>query len=235
VATRATAVAESLEWARAAIHGLAGAEPGAQGADGATATDTPSLTAWALDADTRLAGLLAAAGLTPDEAPTYTHWHRQLAGGPPVPAPRLPTGYRLDHVRLPDDLEARVEAHRSAFAPSKLTLEKYRALVSQPHYAPDRDLVVRAPDGSIAAFAMAWWDPDAGVGAFEPVGTHADHRERGLARAVNLAGLALLRDLGADDAIVLSACSNAASEALYASAGFQAVTHHRGWTLAAGG
>ena len=40
-----------------------------------------------------------------------------------------------------------------------------------PRYALERDLVVEAPDGSLAAFVMAWWSPDAGVGEFEPVGT----------------------------------------------------------------
>jgi hypothetical protein len=61
-----------------------------------------------------------------------------------------------------------------------MTTDTYRLLPSMPPYDEAHDL--------------------------EPVGTHADHRRRGLARAVNLAGLALLRRLGAIDALVLSAC-----------------------------
>ena len=47
---------------------------------------------------------------------------------------------------------------------------------------------------------------------------------------MNLAGLHRLRDLGAVDALVFSRTTNAASEALYRSVGFEAVTHHRAWT-----
>ena len=144
--------------------------------------------------------------------------------------PALPDGYRLRHVRLPQDAAARVEVHRAAFAPSRMTLEKYATLAGMPRYAEDGDLVVEAPDGTLAAFAMVWWSPDAGVGEFEPVGTHPDHQRRGLGRAVNLAGLHRLRDLGAVDALVFSRTTNAASEALYRSVGFEAVTHHRAWT-----
>ena len=103
-----------------------------------------------------------------------------------------------------------------------------------PRYAPEHDLVVEAPDGSLAAFLMAWWNPDAGVGEFEPVGTHPDHQRRGLGRALNLAGLRLLQDLGATDALVFSTTSNAASQGLYASAGFEPATQHRAWTVALG-
>jgi hypothetical protein len=34
--------------------------------------------------------------------------------------------------------------------------------------------------------------------------------------------------------LVFSKTSNTASEALYASSGFEALTHHRAWTLALG-
>ena len=54
--------------------------------------------------------------------------------------------------------------------------ESYTRLTTLPHYRFEDDLVVEAPDGSLAAFAMAWWDPAAKVGEFEPVGTHPDHQ-----------------------------------------------------------
>ena len=111
-----------------------------------------------------------------------------------------------------------------------MTVEKYATLAGMPGYAEEGDLVVEAPDGSFAAFTMVWWSQDAGVGEFEPVGTHPDHQRRGLGRAVNLAGLHRLRDLGAIDALVFSRTTNAASEALYRSVGFEAITHHRAST-----
>ena len=97
-----------------------------------------------------------------------------------------------------------------------MTVENYARAMRQPHYPIDRDLVVEAPDGSFAAFAMAWCDPMARVGEFEPVGTHPDHRRRGLGRAVLRTGWPLLHQAGALDVHVFSESDNAASQALYA-------------------
>ena len=240
---RAAIVDESLAWAEERTR--AAAEAGASGGSGATeaggtggADPVPgqpsvvALTAWAMDADVALGASLRARGYEPAPEPTYTHWYQRLDASPPWPAPLLPDGYRIRATTLPDDLERRVEVHRSAFAPSRMTVERYVRLLRMPHYDPAHDLVVESPDGSLAAFTLVWWDPVARIGEFEPVGTHEDHRRLGLGRAVNLAGLDLLRSLGATDAVVFSACANAASEALYASAGFEAVTRHRAWTRA---
>ncbi|WP_330932830.1 GNAT family N-acetyltransferase [Cellulosimicrobium cellulans] len=51
-------------------------------------------------------------------------------------------------------------------------------------------------------------------------GVHADHRGRGLGRAVTLAGLAALRELGASSALVATPASNVGGVATYVSAGF---------------
>ena len=149
--------------------------------------------------------------------------------------PRVPDGYVLRHVRGPHDFPARVDAHRAAFAPSKLTVEKYALLPALPHYRLEHDLVVEAPDGSIAAFAICWFDPIGSVGEFEPVGTHPDHQRRGLGRAIMRAGLRLMRDAGLRDALVFSDRSNTASEALYHSAGFERVATHRQYSCSIDG
>ena len=133
---------------------------------------------------------------------------------------------------VPRTSRRRVEVHRAAFAPSKLTIAKYELLVRQPHYAFDRDVVVEAPDGSFAAFAMCWIDPVGRVGEFEPVGVHPDHQRRGLGRVVMRHGLRLMRAAGMLDAIVFSLRTNAASEALYRSAGFDELAIHRRYTKA---
>ena len=79
--------------------------------------------------------------------------------------------------------------HRAAFPKSALSVAKYERLHSMPHYRLEDDLVVEAPDGELAAFVLAWWDPDGRVAEFEPVGTHPDHQRRGLSRALLTAGL----------------------------------------------
>ena len=144
--------------------------------------------------------------------------------------PRVPDGYVLRSLRGPEDIPARVEVHRAAFAPSKMTAEKYAILIGQDHYAFDRDIVLEAPDGSFAAFAMCWADPVGSIGEFEPVGTHPDHQRRGLGRVIMRHGLRLMRSAGLRDALVFSLRSNAASEALYRSAGFHEVALHRRYT-----
>jgi ribosomal protein S18 acetylase RimI-like enzyme len=187
------------------------------------------LTAYALDHDLAMAADLAAAGFEPAATPEMSMNHRHLPTAMVEPEPVIPPGYVLRHVDGERELEARVDVHRAAFAPSRMTVEKYRRLVALDDYAFERDLVIAAPDGTFAAFTLVWWDPVARVGEFEPVGVHPDHRRLGLGRAVNLAGLRLLRELGAVDAIVFSAIANAASEALYRSDGFERISTFRAW------
>jgi ribosomal protein S18 acetylase RimI-like enzyme len=151
-----------------------------------------------------------------------------------LPEPQIPAGYAVRTVAGPDEIPARVEVHRSAFAPSKMTVEKYAILVDLPGYRYDLDAVAVAPDGSFAAFTMCWLDRDAELGYFEPVGTHQDHRKLGLAKAVNLFGLHRLRDEGAREALVYAETSNPASQALYRSVGFREIAVHRRYVAPAG-
>ena len=184
------------------------------------------LSRFAIEGPTPERARLERHGFTPTDL-TLTQWHQTLVGPPPDPV--LPAGYRVRTMSGPADVEARVEVHRAAFAPSHMTAERYTRVMTMPHYALERDVVVEAPDGSLAAFTLAWLDPVAGVGEFEPVGTHPDHQRRGLALAANRYALRLLYDAGARDVIVFSETSNAASQALYAKAGFTALAEHRRW------
>ena len=118
-----------------------------------------------------------------------------------IEEPSLPEGYR---VRTVDDgdFESRAAAHRSAFHPSRFRDEVYANVRASWPYRQDLDCVVEAPDGSIAAYALAWLDEVNAIGELEPVGTHADHQQRGLGRAVNLFALQRLREEGATLALV---------------------------------
>jgi mycothiol synthase len=185
-------------------------------------------TTWAMDADADAIEVLTRRGYVSDGL-ALSHWLRPLAraGGSALPDPPLPPGYRHAAVQWPDDVPARVEVHHSAFAPSRMTVEKYQRLAELPHYAPERDRVIVAPDGSFAAFGNAWYDPHAGVGELEPVGTHADHRRLGLARAVCFAAMRELEAAGAREVLIFSSQANAASEALYEGLGATRVTTSR--------
>jgi ribosomal protein S18 acetylase RimI-like enzyme len=108
---------------------------------------------------------------------------------------QLPPGYSIRSIQNDEDLILRVEVHRAAFSPSRMSLEKYRILTGFPAYHRDLDLVAVAPDGSFAAFALLWLDEANRAATFEPIGTHPNHRRLGLARALINEGCRRLHDM----------------------------------------
>jgi ribosomal protein S18 acetylase RimI-like enzyme len=179
------------------------------------------------------AGLLATAGFALDEQRTTSRGepHR----GTVRFAQDLPGTFDVPSrtVRAVGDTEdwpARVEIARAVWAPSIATLESYMRLRSAPGYAADLDLVADE-DGVLTSYAVVWYDEGSGVGEFEPVGTHPDHRRQGAARAVMLEGLHRLQQRGARRALVMSSADNPASLALYRSVGFAEIDNTRFWRL----
>ncbi|MEM7123935.1 MAG: GNAT family N-acetyltransferase [Pseudomonadota bacterium] len=146
-------------------------------------------------------------------------YRQRLIDAAPRPAP-LPDGYAIRLLDAERDVAQRVNAHRDAFAPSEMTEARYRYAMSSPTYRPDLDLVVADGNDDVAAFTTIWLDADNRLGVFEPVGCHAAHRRRGLARAVITEGLRRLHGLGARRAIIGSYLDNDASNQLYESLGF---------------
>ncbi len=135
---------------------------------------------------------------------------------------RVPEGYRLRTVEAAD-FASRAAAHRSAFAPSRFRDDVYASVRASWPYRQDLDCVAEAPDGSIAAYSLAWLDDLNGVGELEPVGTHVEHQRRGIGRAVNLFALQRLRDEGATTALVACRGDDArpVPRRLYESIGFR--------------
>ena len=176
-----------------------------------------------LASDTRFGAALVRHGYAANpEAPYFEHRVRPLAE--PVETTELPEGYVLRHVGA-EDVERRVEVHRAAFDPSKVTVKAYLALRELPPYRADLDVVVEAPDGSFAAYALAWLDEENGVGELEPVGTHPEHQKLGLGKAACLEACRRLRAAGAHDAVVYSLAGYHAGR-LYEAAGFETVDRH---------
>jgi mycothiol synthase len=139
-----------------------------------------------------------------------------------VPTPGLPDGFVIRSAML-DDAEALGVLHSAAFN-SKWQPGQYAAVMQTPGFDPERELVVVAPDGQLAAFLVYWLDPVSKSGLFEPVGCHPDFQKRGLTKALMLAGLERMRAAGMTSAIVKHELKNEASTALYASVGFKQVT-----------
>jgi ribosomal protein S18 acetylase RimI-like enzyme len=195
-----------------------------------------SVGTWSAADDAESIRVLEGLGFVPAEKRlSQFQWRPTAAGAGRRPAAvPLPPGYHNRPLAGPGEIPARVEVHRAAFAPSKLTVEKYERLQTMPHYRLDDDLVVEAPGGGFAAFAMAWWDGDARVGEFEPVGTHPEYQRRGLSRALLTWGLCRYADRGAKLVQVYSDASTAASEALYQAVGFERRAFHRRYERPAG-
>ncbi|KOX16106.1 GNAT family N-acetyltransferase [Nocardiopsis sp. NRRL B-16309] len=147
--------------------------------------------------DHALAALVARAGFVPEAGDPVTGMVRDARGDGPV----WPEGYRVRPVRRGEDA-ARIAVHRAAWRPADMPwaphvrdrvdpaatsgfaaahLERVRGALL---FDPDLDLVVEAPDGSLAACATVWWDPRAGYAELEPVGVVPAHRRRGLAAAL---------------------------------------------------
>ena len=174
------------------------------------------LRAGSLSTDAERLAFLQSRGYEIDPDGKELHHARELADDI---EPAVPDGYRLRTVE-PGDLEARVELHRVVWAPSRVTVDSFAKLQTVWPYRADLDCVVEAPDGSLVAYCLAWLDDANRVGELEPVGTHPDHRRRGLASAVCRYALRRLREEGATRAIVYSLHGSEAT-ALYESIGLR--------------
>ena len=181
---------------------------------------------WSFDGDSvRIENLRRAGYERTSEALCF----RQRASLADVPAPELPDGFRIRNVMGEDDLERRVDVHRDAFAPSKMTVEKHRNVMHSLTYRPELDLVVEAPDGSFAAYCLVWFDEQNQFGIFEPVGCHSTYRQRGLTKAVMYEGMRRLRELGATRAFVNSLLGVKPASALYETVGMRVLDENHAW------
>ena len=120
-------------------------------------------------------------------------WHtlkyrRSLDG--PMPEPALSLGFRIRHVRGEEEADAYVALHREAFGTQHMQVEERLALMRDPDYLRELDLVAVAPDGTLAAYVVGGVDREesryAGhlVGYTDPIGTRPAYRRIGLARAL---------------------------------------------------
>ena len=173
---------------------------------------------WALDSDAGKRLAVLEAGFRRNDGA----WFELLGRGlDDLPEPAVPGGFELRSSRGFAELGARVEVHRAAFHPSRLTRPKYARVTATWPYREELDLVIEAPSGRLAAFCLAWLDEENAVGELEPVGTHPDFRRRGLARAVCLGALRALRERGAATAVVYAAGGDRGASPLYLALGFE--------------
>jgi hypothetical protein len=156
------------------------------------------ITITVLDREKWLVDPLVSRGYAADlDGHFFVAMTRGLADLPAVPA--LPGGYAIRPVG--DDLGARAALHRGVWG-GAMTDEVFGAMTRRWPYQRRFDWVVQAPDGTLVSYLLGWYDEVNRVGEFEPVGTLADYRRKGLSRAAGIALLHAFRDAGGERALV---------------------------------
>ena len=129
----------------------------------------------------------------------------------------LPDDYRLstrhDTTQRPHHM---TDPRRSDFEQRLLQTSLYRS---------DLDLVILDHEDNPAAYGLFWYDPETATGVVEPMRTHDDQQQRGLARHILTTGIDLLAAAGAERVSIGFEPGNPASSHLYLSVGF--VPHRR--------
>ena len=167
--------------------------------------------------DTARSELLVALGWEPDNGPPYVLNRTEIAA---IEVPILPDGYSFQSVKGIEDAAALAEVHNAAFGPI-WTPALYRKVMESPGYAPERELVIQAPDGSYVAFCIIWYDHLNRTGLFEPVGTHKDYWRRGFGRAIVSYGMQQMAAAGMEFATVAHFSHKEAARGLYQACGFK--------------
>jgi len=151
----------------------------------------------------------------------------------PISAPQVPDGYTLRPLRDESEIAAVAALHQELFDTSAGVGAERLALMRDPEYLPELDLVVVAPDGTLAAFGLGAisydddWCRGGKPGWIELIGTRPVFRQRGLGRALLLTLLQRLKSCGMDTALLGTSSGNAAAQRLFTRLGFHTVERLR--------
>jgi len=132
----------------------------------------------------------------------------------PIPDPCLPPGFVIRPSAGEQEAEEWVRLHRLAWGTENMTVAARRSMLQTPFYDPSLDLVAVAPDGSLAAYCVCWFSAEENSltgrknGYTDPIATHPAYQRRGLATALILTGLQLLKARGLETARMGTAREN---------------------------
>ncbi|MGH2562497.1 MAG: GNAT family N-acetyltransferase [Thermomicrobiales bacterium] len=196
-----------------------------------TLDDPPPLSVSVFGDGDPIRPIVVAEGFAPTDQQPMLCLARDLAV--PIPDVAPAAGFTVRHVGGEEEFAERVAVHRDVWIPPNFTIEAYRTIRALDGFAPDLDLVAVAPDGRIAAYAIAWPDDVSGTAEFEPVGARAEFRRRGLTQAVLYEGLRRMRARGLHTGFVC--CNTDPACALYHSVGFREVGREETYQRVEGG
>lgn len=184
-----------------------------------TTIDTPCR-----DTDAQRVALLERHGFVQQETQTL-YMIRPLSE--PIPSVVFPEGFTLRPATGEQELEAIVALHQAAFGTQNMTVETRRAIMRNPSYIPELDLLLEAPGGTLAAFCYCTIPKEANElsgrreGEIAIIGTSPAFQKRGLGRAMLLTGLHRLKDFGIETATLGTSSENSEAHSVYLSVGFQ--------------
>ncbi|MFW9849797.1 MAG: GNAT family N-acetyltransferase [Candidatus Thorarchaeota archaeon] len=134
---------------------------------------------------------------------------------------QLPEGYSVRHVAVNEEWEKYRAVQKAVFTHIKDMSQKILYIYSTASfYVPELDIVAVDPDGNFAAFCTGRIDPVSKIAELEPVGTHPDHRKKGLGKAVILECLKRLKEYEPPAIVILGAAATEGANRLYESVGF---------------
>lgn len=149
---------------------------------------------------------------------TSVHMIRALSE--PIPEPELPPGFLIRPIKGTEEAEAVASTHRAAFGTDYMTTENRLAIMNTSEYDPSLDLLVIAPDRTVAAYCTCPVNDLTKVGSTDPVATHPNYQRMGLARALLLTGMRLLKERGMESAQLGTRGDNIAMQKTAESVGF---------------
>ncbi len=135
--------------------------------------------------------------------------------------PTVPDGFQLRTLAGEQETVAYAELHRTAFESTSMTAAWRARTLRAPHYRPELDLVIVAPDGSLAGFCVGWFEPARHVAQIEPIGVDPRFHRRGFGRILLLEMLRHFQAYGANSVIIEPSGENTAIVSACKSVGFQ--------------
>ncbi len=170
---------------------------------------------------------LAARGIVDQMNAPVDPWSMVLLTRPAAASPQrkaLPLGYRVRALNGQEEVAAYVALHQAVFQSKNMSEEWRSQVIRHPAYRPDLDLVIEAPDTSLAAFCIGWFDPGGyggrPCGQIEPLGVCEQHRHPGLAKFLLKECFHRLQEMGAEQIYVQTDNYRDEALALYTSSGF---------------
>jgi ribosomal protein S18 acetylase RimI-like enzyme len=148
----------------------------------------------------------------------------------PIPAAQLPAGFTLRPVAGEHEAADLAALHRDAFGTPHMTTERRLALMRTPHYDPALDLVIVTTEGVRVAYGMGSVSSEenalTGQNACyaDLFATHPAYRGHGLARALLVTLLHLLKTRGFATAKLNTSSENGPMQRVATSEGFQMVS-----------